>query len=96
MATDLKSGTVHADTMKRALEFAGLRWGKLHLGTHPDDGGPCMWLEADIRQYSALLVGLAVQQRTAAALSFLADRVQLQHDSNGDTRFWLPGLEIQD
>jgi hypothetical protein len=79
--------------MTRALEFAGLSWDDVHSGQHPDDGSPCTWLAADIRQYSALLVGLAVQQRTAAALCFLIDRVQLEYDSNGDTRFWVPGLK---
>jgi len=82
--------------MRLALGFAGLTWSKLHTGTHPDDGTACMWLEADIKEYSAFLAALAVQYRTAEELSFLVDRVQVEHDSSGDTRFWLPGLEIRD
>ena len=94
MTADTTSRQMQSDAMTRALEFAGLSWDDVRSGQHPDDGTLCAWLAADIQQYTAFVIGLAVQQRTAAALSFLADRVQLEHDSNGDTRFWMPGMKI--
>lgn len=82
--------------VRMALGFAGLDGTALKSGPHPDSGEECLRLVADVRQYSAFLVALAVQRRAADELSFLADQVQIEHDSNGDTRFWLPGLTIRD
>jgi len=96
VAAEIVSNPIAADSFRLALSFAGLTWSKLHTGSHPDSGAGCLWLEADIREYSAFLTALAVQFRSADELAFLTDRVQIEHDSNGDTRFWMPGLEIQD
>lgn len=90
------SNPISADSIRLALDFSGLTWNKLHTGAHPDTGAECLWLEADIQEYSAFLVALAVQYRAADELSFLTDQVRIEHDRSGDTRFWLPGLKIQD
>lgn len=84
-----------SDTVKRALTFANLTLSNLKKDAHPDDGTECLYLEADIRQYSAFLVALAVQYRRADGLLPLADRVRLQHTQSGDTRFWMPGVHVR-
>lgn len=83
-----------SDTVKRALTFANLTPSDLKRDAHPDDGTSCLYLEADIQQYSAFLAALAVQYRSADDLLVLADRVRLQHTPSGDTRFWLPGVQV--
>jgi len=82
------------DAVGRALTFANLTWQAVQRGPHPDNGTGCIYLEADVREYSAFLVALAVQYRHADHLLVLADRVQLQHTEAGDTRFWVPGLSV--
>lgn len=82
------------DTVGRALALAELTWSNLNTGHHPDDGLDCLYLEADIREYSAFLVALAVQYRHVDNLLVLADQVRLQHTETGDTRFWLPGVRV--
>lgn len=82
------------DAVGRALTYANLTWQGIKRGPHPDNGADCVYLEADVREYSAFLVALAVQYRHADELLVLADRVQLQHAETGDTRFWVPGLSV--
>lgn len=83
------------DTVARALEFAKLNRQALKTGWSVDDGTECLYLEADIQQYSAFLVALAVQFRTADELDFLTGQVQSQYRADGDSKFWLPGLTIE-
>lgn len=90
----MMTGVLSVGAVKAALDFAGLKWHDLKRGSHPDDGHDCLYLEAPIQQYSQFLTALAVQYRTADRLSFLVDRVRLQHDEEEDTRFWMPGVEI--
>lgn len=78
----------------RALDYAGLEQGAVKSGPHPDDGRDCLYLEATIQQYSSFLVGLTVQHEAVYKAARLSDRVQLQIDLTGDTRFWLPGVRI--
>ena len=59
----------------QALTLANLDWTDLKRGSHPDDGEDCLYLEADVREYSAFLVTLAVQYRHVDGLLPLADRV---------------------
>lgn len=95
MITNIRCGVIPVGAVEGALQFAGLHADALKKGYHPDTGRDCLYLEADIQQYSAFLVALAVQYRTADRLVFLADQVQLQYqDGSGDTRFWLPGVEV--
>jgi len=82
------------DAVGRALTYANLTWQGIKRGPHPDNGTDCVYLEADVREYSAFLVALAVQYRHADDLLVLADRVQLQHTETGDTRFWIPGMSV--
>lgn len=82
--------------MVKALEYAGLKQTAMKSGPHPDHGGDCLYLEATIQQYSAFLTALAVQHRTADAMSGVTEQVQLQTGSSGDTRFWLPGVSVVD
>lgn len=87
---------IQPDAAERALKFANLDWPSLKRGPHPDSGEDCLYLEADIREYSAFLVALTVQYRNEAeAIVGFADRVQLQHTESGDTRFWIPGIGVQ-
>lgn len=95
MADDTVVIGLGRDALDLALEFAGLGRMDLTYGSHPDSGKRCLFLRADVRQYSAFLVALAVQQRSAGSLAHLVDLVQIEHDSNGDTRFWLPSLSIR-
>lgn len=83
-----------SSTVDRALMFANLESDSLKRGPDPDSGADCLYLEADIREYSAFLVALSVQYRHADDLLVLADRVQLQHTEAGDTRFWLPRVKV--
>mgnify|MGYP001610562467 FL=1 len=76
------------------MMFANLESESMKRGSHPDSGADCLYLEADIREYSAFLVALAVQYRHADDLLVLADRAQLQHTEAGDTRFWLPQVKV--
>lgn len=80
--------------VQAALDFAGLGRGAFRQAPHPDNGYTCTYLKADIQEYSAFLAALAIQCRAADVLAPLVDQVQLQYDSSGDTRFWLPGLAI--
>lgn len=80
----------------RALEYAGLRQSDMKAGPHPDTGQDCLYLEATIQQYSAFLAALAVQYRTAEDMTGITDTVQIQTDSSGDSRFWIPGVRVQD
>jgi hypothetical protein len=86
---------LNPDAVGQALTLANLDWTDLKRGSHPDDGADCLYLEADVREYSAFLVTLAVQYRHVDGLLPLADRVQLQHAESGDTRFWFPGLQVR-
>lgn len=93
----MDAGTVlrlESSAIDRALTFANLEPQCMGLGSHPDTGKDCLRLEADVREYSAFLVAMAVQYRHADDLLVLADRVQLQHTETGDTRFWFPGVRI--
>jgi len=90
----MESGVIPTGAIEGALAFAGLGEHTLKRGPHPDSGQDCLYLEADIQQYSAFLAALAVQYRTADRLAFLADQVQLQVNGKGDSRFWLPGVEV--
>lgn len=95
MIKSMGCGVIPIGAIEGAMQFAGLEPEALKRGSHPDNGYDCLYLEADIQQYSAFLVALAVQYRTADRLTFLADQVQLQYqDRTGDTRFWLPGVEV--
>lgn len=94
MITSMESGVIAIGAIQGAMGFAGLEESALKTGAHPDNGRDCLYLEADIQQYSAFLTALAVQYRTADRLAFLVDQVQLQYDGKGDTRFWLPGVEV--
>lgn len=94
MITSMESGVIAIGAIQGAMGFAGLEASALKTGAHPDNGQDCLHLEADIQQYSAFLTALAVQYRTADRLTFLVDQVQLQYDGKGDTRFWLPGVEV--
>lgn len=80
--------------VENALTFAGLEWGAFRQEPHFDSGILCTYLKADIQEYSAFIVALAVQCRMADIMAPLADQVQLQYDDEGDTRFWLPGIAI--
>lgn len=77
-----------------ALEFAGLTQDAFRREPHFDSGIPCTYLRADIQEYSAFIAALAVQCRLADIMTPLVDQVQLQYDSSGDTRFWMPGIAI--
>jgi hypothetical protein len=90
----MATGVLAKGAMEAALSFAELSWDDLKRGPHPDDGHDCLYVEADIQQYSQFLTALAVQYRTADRLLFMTDQVRLQHDDQGDTRFWLPGVEV--
>jgi hypothetical protein len=95
VSTEKASGRIHPDAVKAALKFAKLDWMKVKRGGHPDSGEDCLYLEADVQQYSAFLAALAVQSRTADAIGFLVDQVQLQETDTGDTRFWFPGVVVR-
>lgn len=82
------------DQVDNALEFAGLSWGAFKQEPHFDSGFLCTYLKADIQEYSAFIAALAVQCRLADIMAPLVDQVQLQHDGDGDTRFWMPGIAI--
>jgi hypothetical protein len=87
--------SIQRDAIDRSLNFANLKRSDLKRGSHPDDGGDCLYLEADIREYSAFLVALTIQHRNnAAQVTQVADQVRLQHTDSGDTRFWLPGITV--
>ncbi|MFE0472720.1 hypothetical protein ACFW2V_13995 [Streptomyces sp. NPDC058947] len=94
MAAGVTTGVLSAGAVDAALTFAGLKRRDLKRGPHPDDGHDCLYLEAPVQQYSQFLVALAAQYHTADRLLFLTDRVRLQYDSEGDTQFWLPGVEV--
>ena len=80
--------------VENALEFAGLTRDAFQRGPHFDNGHLCTYLKADIQEYSAFIAALAVQCRLVDVMVPLVDRVQLQYDGNGDTRFWMPGFAI--
>src|ERR1044072_8416910 len=82
------------DAVGRALTYANLTWQGIKRGPHPDNGTDCVYLEADVREYSAFLVALAVQYRHADDLLVLADRGHPQHTERGDPRFWIPGMSV--
>lgn len=90
-----KSVRFNPESFGQALTFANLGWSKMKRGSHPDNGTDCLYLEADVREYSAFLVALTIQYRHADDLVILADGVQLQHTESGDTRFWLPGVQVR-
>lgn len=94
MIASMESGVIAIGAIQGAMGFAGLDASALKTGAHPDTGRDCLYLEADIQQYSAFLTALAVQYRTADRLTFLVDQVQLQYDHRENTRFWLPGVEV--
>jgi hypothetical protein len=82
-----------------ALERASLPREALTQGHHPDTGRVCMVLDATIRQYSLFLVALTEEYgRRAVDIHFdldgLCDTVQMESRSDGDVRFWLPGLKV--
>lgn len=72
------------------LEYAKLARGDLRWDFHPDSGEPCLVLEATVQQYGRFLVALTWQGRDAGGIATAA---QLETRQNGDTWFWLPGLE---
>ncbi|MCP9209615.1 hypothetical protein [Streptomyces cucumeris] len=80
-----------------SLAQAGLDRAHLGVGHHPDSGHDCLRLEGTIQQYSAFLVNLVLRLRGEAASRAvaLAETVQLQMDECADTRFWLPGVRIE-
>lgn len=94
MTTTVESGVIPAGAVVAAMTFAGLPPETLQSGADPDTGFQCLYLEADIQQYSAFLAALAVQYQTATRLTFLFDQVKVQSDRRGNTRFWLPGVEV--
>lgn len=77
-----------------ALEFAKLEREALKRAPHPDSGTLQICLEADIREYSAFIAGLAVRRRSADAMVDVVDNVQMEHLASGDTRFWFSGIEV--
>lgn len=79
----------------RALEFAGLQRDTLSLGSHPDTGEQSWVLNGTIQQYSAFLIALAVQYRSASALEPIVDSVQIENRPDGDTLFWIRDLAVQ-
>lgn len=94
MATDTENRVIPSEVIDGAMAFARLDATTLKRGPHPDNGFDCFRLEADIQQYSAFLAALTVQYRSADEVAFLVDQVQIQHDVNGDTLFWLPGVDV--
>lgn len=95
-AAALEGYAFSQEAVTRALEYAGLDRSALRYAPHPDSGGDCLRLEADIQQYSAFLACLAVQHRTADDTATLTSHVQLHYqDGTGDTLFWFPGVRVK-
>lgn len=81
-------------SVEDALGFAGLPLEALSTGAHPDTGDAAWVLDATIQQYSAFLVALAVQYRTAGDMANIVDSVQIENKTNGDTLFWITDLSV--
>lgn len=94
MAVKTGDWVIAASMINSALRYARLGPESLAYGSSPDTGQACLYLDADIQQYSALLVALAVQCRSADDLDFLTGSVRLQYDGPTGNRYWLPGVRI--
>lgn len=94
MAVKTGRRVLGAGMANSALEYAGLGPESLAYGSDPDTGQDCLYLDADIQQYSAFLVGLAVQCRFADELAPLIGSVRLQFDGPAGNRYWLPGMRV--
>lgn len=87
--------------VEQALGFARLDVSALRRGPHPDTGEEHVALSATVNEYSIFLLGLAVQFRTlhgawaGHALASLAEGVQLEMSSDGETRFWFSGIRFE-
>lgn len=87
--------------VEQALGFARLDASALRRGAHPDTGDERLMLSATVNEYSIFLLGLAVQFRTihgawaGHALASLAEGVQLEMTSGGETRFWFSGVQLE-
>ena len=85
---------LHCDVFGGALESAGLGWGEVLSGSHPDDGSECAYILADVTEWGRLLVALAAHPPTAGPAALMAGSVMMQQDG-GLTRFWLPGVRFR-
>lgn len=96
--SDLRSGVTAAErygftgeVVTAALRYAGLDESHLRIGPNPDSGEECLFLAADIRQYSAFLCHLVAYYGAADVGTAFIGQVRIEHDDAEDTRFWFPG-----
>jgi len=81
----------------QVMQIAGIDPVALRADAHPDTGQPSTRLDVTIQQYSVFLVKLAIffgHHEVRNFVDELAGNVQLAMDRDGETTFWLNGINL--